>query len=74
MASGSARHAELEAEVQVAVAVDVSTREDARALSLLNTLTQLRGLMVQGVAREVAVFGSLRGQWMSGKSAAGGCM
>ena len=60
MRVGTHLHAALEAEVSETVEVQISTREDAWAVRLLNTLRGLHQLLETGLARELYVFGRIQ--------------
>eukprot|EP00850_Spirogloea_muscicola_P022008 SM000272S10275 [mRNA] locus=s272:142827:146167:- [translate_table: standard] len=66
MQMGSSRHAEMEAEVKVAVEVKVVTVEDKWAVRLLDTISGLRQLSMEGLTRELCVLGVIEGTWMVG--------
>ena len=60
MRVGTHLHAALEMEVSETVEVQISTREDAWAVRLLNTLRGLHQLLETGLARELYVFGRIQ--------------
>ena len=62
MAAGTARHAELEAEVLERVEIEVTTQEDKWALRALNVHAGLTQLRQTGMTRELPVFGWLLDQ------------
>jgi hypothetical protein len=66
MKQGSARHLELEKEVQTRVEVEMLTAEDAFATRLLNTVYGLHSLVTAGITRELPVQGKAHGVWISG--------
>lgn len=61
MRSGKERHAILEAETALdQVTVEVETREDRFALRLINMAQGLKQLMLEGITRELMIFGILQ--------------
>lgn len=66
MAAGKERHLEAELEVHVVVPVETHTREDVFGLKLLNLRTAAHQLCTEGLAREIPVFGSVHGLWLTG--------
>lgn len=66
MAAGTAVHAALEAELSTAVEVAVSTVEDGWAVRLVDMMTGLHQLRMEGVTREIYIWGNVQGQWVRG--------
>lgn len=66
MTAGTAVHAALEAEVAKAVEVEVTTVEDAWAVRLIDMMTSLHQLQVEGTTREMYIWGNIQGQWVRG--------
>ncbi|KAL0022119.1 hypothetical protein WJX79_000406 [Trebouxia sp. C0005] len=66
MAAGTAVHAALEAELSTVVEVAVSTVEDEWAVRLVDMMAGLHQLRVEGVTREMYIWGNVQGQWVRG--------
>eukprot|EP00899_Mesostigma_viride_P012233 jgi/Mesvir1/2100/Mv16632-RA.1 len=66
MAAGTARHEQLDRQLNVPVVVETLTREDEWAVKLLNMMGRMRQLRTRGMTRELYVFGTLRGEVIVG--------
>ncbi|PLB34123.1 exonuclease V [Aspergillus candidus] len=66
MKTGSTIHKTLEDEIYTTVSVEITTREDALALRILNVIQGLRMLREYGITRELEVWGVVDGELVNG--------
>uniref|UniRef100_A0A0D9WC84 Exonuclease V, chloroplastic n=1 Tax=Leersia perrieri TaxID=77586 RepID=A0A0D9WC84_9ORYZ len=66
MKAGSERHAQLEQEVIERVDVTIRSAEEMWAVKFMNFIVGANQLMLEGITRELPVFGVIEGSWMIG--------
>jgi exonuclease V len=66
MVAGTEAHLALELELHDIVPVETKTRADVWAVKMIRAIQGVRELLLDGKTRELWVFGSLEGTWLSG--------